>query len=428
MPNTITFNLWGINIGNIISCAVFCLILLLAVLYKKDRMVYIKWYALFLSSVTVSMLLELTNHVLAYKPAFRILFTVTNCLTFIGLSVAVNSFMLYVLSYSKYRYKKLVNEKFIKGILIFSLVCIAMYISSIWTGWIFTISPEGAYVTNHGFINALMLIPVIIITIVAVIRNIKQAPTIETILYLGFICVFVATAVMDSMFLTTTNYTAMTIFGCLILILVDIEHQRMVDEKHREIINSELKALRLQMNPHYIYNTLSSIDGLIIFDPDSARTMISKFVKHLRGSYINDIPMMISIKDEIQNLKYYLDVEMMRFPNIEVEYDIQADDFKVPPLAIQPLVENAIKHGICARDESRGKVTISTCEEDDCYKIKIIDNGIGYDMSVDYQKDGKDHIGINNTRKRLELICQGQLLITSIVGVGTEAEIIIPKN
>ena len=148
-----------------------------------------------------------------------------------------------------------------------------------------------------------------------------------------------------------------------------------------------------------------------MFDPEEARRLIAKFTKHLRGSYLDNSPSTIPFEKELENLKSYFAVEQVRFPDINFVTDIKVSDFDVPPLTVQPVFENAIKHGICGKEEAEGTITLSTFEKDNCYHIVISDDGVGFDINQKKESDGRAHLGVANTKKRLELICGGQMLI-----------------
>ena len=127
----------------------------------------------------------------------------------------------------------------------------------------------------------------------------------------------------------------------------------------------------------------------------------------------------------MEHLKHYSVIEQIRFPDIQIEYEIQNDNFLIPALTIQPLVENAIKHGLMGL-ESGGTVKISSYETDNYYEVCVKDDGVGFDESV--FEDGKKHVGIKNIRKRIEGMCSGTLVIDSVIGKGTTAVIRIPKE
>ena len=113
------------------------------------------------------------------------------------------------------------------------------------------------------------------------------------------------------------------------------------------------------------------------------------------------------------------------FENIRVEYDIDDAAFSLPALTIQPIVENAIRHGVRIREE--GIVRVSTRLVDGCHEISISDNGVGYDASSINGGDGM-HIGINNVRERIEKLCRGTMTIESVPGKGTTVTFRIPQT
>lgn len=133
----------------------------------------------------------------------------------------------------------------------------------------------------------------------------------------------------------------------------------------------------------------------------------------------------ISFKKELEHLENYLSIERLRFPYITIVYDISYDNFALPALTIQPLVENAIRYGVTQRSDNNGLITISSWKDDcNCY-VSIIDNGVGFNP-LEVQYDGRSHIGISNTKKRLEAMCNGSIVIESTKGIGTCINICIP--
>ena len=133
----------------------------------------------------------------------------------------------------------------------------------------------------------------------------------------------------------------------------------------------------------------------------------------------------IRLSKEIEHTRYYVSIEQIRFPDIEIRFDLQSGDFLLPALSVQPLVENAIKHGLMKLPEG-GTVTISSCETDAHYCVSVEDNGAGFATSI--LLDERKHIGLRNIRGRVEAMCGGTLTVESTPGVGTKVEISIPKG
>jgi len=127
----------------------------------------------------------------------------------------------------------------------------------------------------------------------------------------------------------------------------------------------------------------------------------------------------------MEHVKHYIAIEHIRFPDMSIEFELDTDDFLLPALSVQPLVENAIKHGLMGL-ETGGKVCISTFKTEDAYCVRVEDNGVGFDTGK--KLDTAKHVGIQNIRGRLEVMCGGSLTIESTVGQGTSALIRIPRE
>ena len=197
----------------------------------------------------------------------------------------------------------------------------------------------------------------------------------------------------------------------------------------KELYDSKVQIMVSQIRPHFMYNTLSSIAMLCEIDPEAAQEMTITFAKYLREN-------MDSLKQtkpvpftrELEHLKKYLFIEKIRFDDrLNIEYDIQATDFELPQLSIQPLVENAVKHGIGKKEEG-GTVTIATRETDTAFEVIVSDDGVGFDVNAPQKDDGRSHIGMENIKKRLKDMCSAEIVIESEPGRGTTAKVIIPKT
>ena len=136
-------------------------------------------------------------------------------------------------------------------------------------------------------------------------------------------------------------------------------------------------------------------------------------------------PGLIPFKKEMERTKIYVTIEETRFPNIRVRYHIQDSDFSLPPLTLQPIVENAIRHGVRIREE--GIIEIVTRQREDGHEILVRDNGVGFDAQTLDSAD-ESHIGLRNVRDRVERLCGGALTVDSRIGEGTSVQIILPPT
>jgi sensor histidine kinase YesM len=163
-------------------------------------------------------------------------------------------------------------------------------------------------------------------------------------------------------------------------------------------------------------------------NPKEAKRAIADFADYLRGN-LNSLKAQtpIPFSKEFEHIQKYLKLEKLRFKEeLEIDYDIETVDFMLPALSVQPLVENAVKHGVGARPGG-GKVRICTMETATEYVVTIEDNGIGFDLNA-IKEDGKTHVGLENIQNRLSMMMNAQLEIESRIDVGTVARVIIHKG
>ena len=180
-----------------------------------------------------------------------------------------------------------------------------------------------------------------------------------------------------------------------------------------------------QIQPHFLYNTLSTIQALCLTDPDAASEIMGKFGKYLRRNLESpDMPDLITFDKELEHTKVYADIEKVRFPNIKVHYHINYSDFSLPMFTIQPMVENAIHHGV--RNREPGIITVSSDRTENGVVVTISDNGVGFDVKRTDMSG--QHIGIGNVKERIEKICNGTLEVQSEKGRGTTIIITLPEG
>jgi sensor histidine kinase YesM len=211
----------------------------------------------------------------------------------------------------------------------------------------------------------------------------------------------------------------------------ELELQRSRLEVEKNLIEAELRESRIsilhsQIQPHFIYNTLGTIERMCLKDPQKAFNLVRNFSLYLRKNFSElDSVTPVRFADELKHVEYYVNIEKVRFPDMNIEYDVEATEFDIPALSVQPLVENAIKHGLM-RLEIGGTVVIRSYEIPTHFCIEVMDNGAGFDTAIPI--DEKKHIGLRNIRERLKAMVNGDLVIESKPGVGTKAVIMIPKE
>ena len=205
-----------------------------------------------------------------------------------------------------------------------------------------------------------------------------------------------------------------------------LQNSRSLLEKENALAGSQMNALLLQINPHFIYNTIGSIASCCRYDPEQAEKMLYIFSDYLRNNF-GELAQktLVPFTTEAEHLDAYITIEKMRFPDIVIETDYAVMDFELPSLSVQPLVENAITHGIMGKEEG-GLIRIRTFEDENNRYIEVEDDGIGFaELKTN---DGRNHIGIRNVNDRLQMLCGGSLQIESCPGIGTTARIILPRS
>ena len=193
-----------------------------------------------------------------------------------------------------------------------------------------------------------------------------------------------------------------------------------------ELKENRISLMLSQIRPHFIYNTLGTIERMCLKDPQKAFELVRNFSLYLRGNFSElDSVVPIRFSEEIKHVEYYVNIEKVRFPDMEINYRLEAIDFDLPALSVQPLVENAIKHGLMGL-ETGGTVNVRSYETETHFCVEVIDNGIGFDVSISLED--KKHVGLRNIRERLQAMVNGELIIESEINVGTKALIKIPKE
>jgi two-component system, LytTR family, sensor kinase len=205
-----------------------------------------------------------------------------------------------------------------------------------------------------------------------------------------------------------------------------VEHR--LQEQEKLLMASRLDALASQINPHFLFNTLTSVSSLIRSEPEKARTLIVKLSGLLRR-LLRSQEHFVTLREELEAIDEYLDIESIRFgPRLKIEKHIDPAtlDLIVPSMMLQPIVENSIKHGL-SQKLGEGRITIRSLREPDRAVIDIIDNGIGITAGQAGHVKGSG-IGLRNVNERLHVIygANYQLQLDSVPGEYTCARIVIP--
>lgn len=202
----------------------------------------------------------------------------------------------------------------------------------------------------------------------------------------------------------------------------------------REAVDSQKSLLLTQIKPHFLYNVLSTVMGLCVSEPERAYALLDEFSTFLRSRFRFDVTRrLVPLGDEMDAVKSYLKIEKARFGE-RLKFDVRVDSERevlVPPLILQTLVENAVKHGIC-RKKHGGRIEVAANDEGDFVRIGVTDNGAG--MSAERLRETLEAegdfggVGIKNVRNRLRLYFGQELFIKSAPGRGTQVWFNIPRT
>jgi len=201
----------------------------------------------------------------------------------------------------------------------------------------------------------------------------------------------------------------------------------------REAVDSQKSLLLSQIKPHFLYNVLSTIMGLCVSEPERAYALLDEFSTFLRSRFRFDVSRrLVPLGDELDAVKSYLKIERARFGE-RLQFNVRVDserEILVPPLILQTLVENAVKHGIC-RKKHGGKIEVAAVGEGDFVRITVTDNGAGMTaerLRETFEAEGDyGGVGIKNVRNRLRLYFGEELYIRSAPGRGTQVWFNIPR-
>lgn len=380
-----------------------------------------KYFILYIEVVCMLLVFDILEYYLSQLPIRNNLryFTTAMCYTLRPVAITIMNILLYP------------NKQKHKALWVPSIVLAIVAFTNQYTNLICRIYEENYWVGGElRFLPHIVSGICIYFLIAETISNQRKYKSDKNRLFVFIILINVFAAVVETVLYVRFLLTGTMMVSCVLYYsIINKQNEKIRTIKYeKELAQNRISIMMSQIQPHFLFNSLSSISNLCEKNPMEAQKAINDFSDYLRGNldslkYSAPIP----FSKELKHIQIYLSLEKMRFASeLNIVYNINAPDFLIPTLTVQPIVENAVKYGV-GKKEGGGTVTIASREDDNFFFVTVSDDGVGYDPTVTRQ-DGRTHIGIDNVRARLSDMVGGTLTIDSEKGVGTTATIRIPKE
>ena len=324
----------------------------------------------------------------------------------------------------------------IKNNVLFHLVTVIlglyliMLTAAQFTDLFYYVTPDNQF--NRGPFWAFWMMPLavcMILNTTGLIYRKKKLPKRYFVALLIYL-LYMTAAILVHMFyrVELAIVLGMSLFAMVSFVLILSDNMENHIHKEQQITHQRAKIMVLQMRPHFIFNTMMGIYYLCDQDPHKAKKVTLDFTSYLRKNFAaiaseDTVP----FSDELEHTRAYLAVEQAQFEDaLFIDFDTPYMAFRIPPLTLQPIVENAVKHGMSSSNDPI-HITVVTRQTNTAVEIIVEDDGVGFDPT--HSTDDNDpHIALNNIRERLKMMCKGDLTITHRDGGGTSVKITIPQS
>lgn len=308
-------------------------------------------------------------------------------------------------------------------------VQVILSVSAHWNGLYFYYTDKNVYVRGPLYPLSQMIPALMYVMDAAlIIIGRKKLRLITRVFLSSYIILPLIGQLLQSFFYGGAYINVMATLAMLLVnINVQNEQEKKMKEREKELAEARIDIMLSQIRPHFLYNALTAIRQLCDKDPEQAKQSIFDFSRFLRAN-MNSLTAKepIPFDKELEHVKNYLNLEQQRFgKRLRVVYDIGSRDFVIPTLTLQPIVENAVRHGIMKKAEG-GVITIHTEKQREGHVIVVTDTGAGF-REMFAASDDSSHIGLENVKRRLWIQCQGKLNVQSSEE-GTVVTIWIPKE
>ena len=321
-----------------------------------------------------------------------------------------------------------------KNSLLFKIVtvifCVYVVLLSVTqvTDSVYRVTPDNKFI--RGSLWALWMIPLVVIMILNIAGVIRRRKKLSKKHFNALIIYLLpmTAAIIFHMFSSVELFVilCMALFAMVMFGLILSDNIEQYTKQQRQIAHERASVMILQMRPHFIYNTMTTIYYLCKQDADKAQQVTLDFTDYLRKNFTaiaseNPVP----FADELKHTQAYLAVEQAQHEDmLVVEYDTPHTHFRVPPLTLQPLVENAVKHAMDP-DGDPLHIYVKTRQPENGSEIIVENTGADFDPVAD---NNEPHIALNNIRNRLEMMCGGTLTVSPRDGGGTVVRVTIPMK
>jgi signal transduction histidine kinase len=317
----------------------------------------------------------------------------------------------------------------IRAIWISSAIVALLILLNPLTGILFSLDEAGGLARGPlFFLPYLLICAQALVVLVVVIAERPQLPPYVMVRLRMCMAVFTLTSLCDVMLPgLELAYPCVSLLYVVLVMGVEARQREELILARTEASESRARLLSGQISNHFVFNSLAAIRERIAMDPPVAEQAVIDFSDYLRSHLdVMSTTRLVPFSQELDHVRHYVSLEMADASEpLEVRYDLEVEDFLVPPLTVQPLVENAIRHGIGTREEG-GTVTVATRRAEKAIEISVTDDGRGFSSATACQ-DERDRVGLQNVRERLERQCSGTLTVEGCEG-GTTATMVTPMG
>lgn len=407
---------------------------------KGDRRGFI--FVAMLLTNAVALVCDLITWVLE-KPQYTLILYIANFLVFSLGYVMTGLFTAYLSCFISKR--KCMERWFLPLIYSNCMLAILLVVVSLYNHMYFYVENGVLQYGKYTVFAVVYSLIIIILDMILVWLHRKELGVKNTLVFFFYGVIPTAAFIIQIIGIElTVTWLASTLTMLIIYIVVHISYVHQLKERELELSENRSVLMLSQIRPHFLFNTLNSIYHLCDIDAKKAQEAIGEFSEYLREnlSVLNQVKL-TSFEMELAHVEHYVALEKMRFgEKVRVIYDIKESAFMIPALTVQPLVENAIKHGF-GDANSAITICVKSEEEEEYYLVTVKDDGAGFDVKdflasqaekkvMEEQVGGmlseKVHVGLKNVKNRLETMCAGKLEVRSWPGKGTTVRVKIPKK